>query len=180
MPKVSVLLTNYNGEKYLDEAISSVLAQTYTDFEFIIIDDASTDSSKEIIDRYKDIRIQTYYAKQNRNIAYSLNLALTMSTGEYIARIDSDDIWEADKLEVQMKYLEEHPECGVCFTKVNIIDCVSNIANTEYAGYYHMFTERMDTLFLLSGELSVSSFGSYSQECVRGSRRQISFGICSS
>lgn len=141
MPKVSVLLTNYNGEKYLDEAISSVLAQTYTDFEFIIIDDASTDSSKAIIDRYKDIRIQTYYATQNRNIAYSLNLALTMSTGEYIARIDSDDIWEADKLEVQMKYLEEHPECGVCFTKVNIIDCVSNIANTEYAGYYHMFND---------------------------------------
>ena len=58
MPKVSVLLTNYNGEKHLDEAISSVLAQTYTDFEFIIIDDASTDSSKAIIDRYKDVRFK--------------------------------------------------------------------------------------------------------------------------
>ena len=92
MPKVSVLLTNYNGEKHLDEAISRVLAQTYTDFEFIIIDDASTDSSKAIIDRYKDVRIQTYYANKNRNIAYSLNQALIMSTGEYIARIDSDDI----------------------------------------------------------------------------------------
>ncbi len=57
MPKVSVLLTNYNGEKHLDEAISSVLAQTYTDFEFIIIDDASTDSSKAIIDRYKDVMV---------------------------------------------------------------------------------------------------------------------------
>ena len=141
MPKVSVLLTNYNGEKHLDEAISSVLAQTYTDFEFIIIDDASTDSSKAIIDRYKDVRIQTYYANKNRNIAYSLNQALIMSTGEYIARIDSDDIWEADKLEVQLKYLEEHPECGVCFTKVNIIDGASNISNTEYADYYHMFND---------------------------------------
>lgn len=139
MPKVSVLLANYNGDKHLDEAVSSVLNQSYDDFEFIIIDDASTDLSRTIIENYNDKRIKKYYAKKNRNIAYSLNMALTMATGEYIARIDSDDIWEKDKLKIQIKYMEEHPECGACFTKVNIIDEYSKIANDVYDEYFQLF-----------------------------------------
>lgn len=79
MPKVSVLLSNYNGDKHLDESISSVLSQTYKDFEFIIVDDASTDSSRKVIENYHDKRIKKYYAEKNRNIAYSLNLALSMA-----------------------------------------------------------------------------------------------------
>lgn len=63
MPKVSVILSNYNGEQYLNESISSVLKQTYTDFEFIIVDDASTDSSREVINSYNDPRIKRYYAE---------------------------------------------------------------------------------------------------------------------
>ena len=102
MPKVSVLLANYNGEKHLHEAIESVLEQTYQDFEFVIIDDASTDSSRKVIENYHDKRIKKYYAEKNRNIAYSLNLALSMASGEYIARIDSDDVWELNKLETQV------------------------------------------------------------------------------
>ena len=129
MPKVSVLLSNYNGDKHLDESISSVLSQTYKDFEFIIVDDASTDSSRKVIENYHDKRIKKYYAEKNRNIAYSLNLALSMASGEYIARIDSDDVWELNKLEIQVQYMENHSECGACFTKVNIIDEYSNIAN---------------------------------------------------
>lgn len=101
MPKVSVLLSNYNGDKHLDESISSVLSQTYKDFEFIIVDDASTDSSRKVIENYHDKRIKKYYAEKNRNIAYSLNLALSMASGEYIARIDSDDVWELNKLETK-------------------------------------------------------------------------------
>lgn len=139
MPKVSVLLSNYNGDKHLDESISSVLSQTYKDFEFIIVDDASTDSSRKVIENYHDKRIKKYYAEKNRNIAYSLNLALSMASGEYIARIDSDDVWELNKLEIQVQYMENHSECGECFTKVNIIDEYSNIANDMYDEYFQLF-----------------------------------------
>lgn len=141
MPKVSVILSNYNGEQYLNESISSVLKQTYTDFEFIIVDDASTDSSREVINSYNDPRIKRYYAEKNRHIAYSLNRALEMVSGEYIARIDSDDIWEINKLELQVRYMDEHRECGACFTKVNIIDEYSAIANDIYEEYYRMFND---------------------------------------
>lgn len=139
MPKVSVLLSNYNGDKHLDESISSVLSQTYKDFEFIIVDDASTDSSRKVVENYHDKRIKKYYAEKNRNIAYSLNLALSMASGEYIARIDSDDVWELNKLEIQVQYMENHSECGACFTKVNIIDEYSNIANDMYDEYFQLF-----------------------------------------
>ena len=139
MPKVSVLLSNYNGDKHLDESISSVLSQTYKDFEFIIVDDASTDSSRKVIENYHDKRIKKYYAEKNRNIAYSLNLALSMASGEYIARIDSDDVWELNKLEIQVQYMENHSECGACFTKVNIIDEYSNIANDMCDEYFQLF-----------------------------------------
>ena len=141
MPKVSVLLANYNGEKHLHEAIESVLEQTYQDFEFVIIDDASTDSSRKSIESYYDIRMKKYYAEKNRNIAYSLNLALSMASGEYIARIDSDDVWELNKLETQVQYMESHSECGACFTKVNIIDEYSNIANDVYNEYFQLFND---------------------------------------
>lgn len=139
MPKVSVLLSNYNGEKHLDEAILSVLNQTYKDFEFIIIDDASTDFSKKVIESYEDVRIKKYYADKNRNIAFSLNLALSMASGEYIARIDGDDVWELNKLENQIQYMENHPECGACFTKVNIIDEYSIVDNERFNEYYQLF-----------------------------------------
>ena len=141
VPKVSVLLANYNGDKHLNEAVSSVLNQTYDDFEFIIVDDASTDSSRKSIESYYDIRIKKYYAEKNRNIAYSLNLALSMASGEYIARIDSDDVWELNKLETQVQYMESHSECGACFTKVNIIDEYSNIANDVYNEYFQLFND---------------------------------------
>ena len=141
MPKVSVLLANYNGDKHLNEAVSSVLNQTYDDFEFIIVDDASTDSLRKNIESYYDIRMKKCYAEKNRNIAYSLNLALSMASGEYIARIDSDDVWELNKLETQVQYMESHSECGACFTKVNIIDEYSNIANDVYNEYFQLFND---------------------------------------
>ena len=74
--KISILLSNYNGEKYLEQAIESVLDQTYGAFEFIIVDDASTDGSREIIDKYYDERIIRHYSDKNRNLAYSLNIAI--------------------------------------------------------------------------------------------------------
>ena len=140
-PKVSVILANYNEEKYIAEAIESVINQTYTNWELIIVDDASTDRSQEIINRYRDTRIKTEFCKKNQHVAYASNLGIDMATGEYIAKIDSDDIWEPEKLEKQISFMEEHTEYGVCFSKVNIIDEESEEANTKFSDIFELFNK---------------------------------------
>ena len=119
---VSVLLPNYNGEKHLEEAIDSVLGQTYANIELIIVDDGSSDYSKTSIERYTDNRIKKIYLKRGKHISYALNQGLKYASGEYIARIDADDIWEKDKLEKQITYMNEHQEVAACFTKISLID----------------------------------------------------------
>ncbi|HIP11775.1 MAG TPA: glycosyltransferase family 2 protein, partial [Arcobacter sp.] len=102
-PMVSVLLSVYNGEKYLDEAIESILNQTYQDFEFIIINDGSTDKSLEIIEKYKkeDNRI-VVISRENKGLIYSLNEGISQAKGKYIARMDADDISLATRFEEQV------------------------------------------------------------------------------
>lgn len=129
MPKVSIIMPNHNGEKYIKNSIDSVLNQTYTDFELIIIDDKSTDNSRKIIDMYDDERIKKYYLETNRHVAYTVNVGFNNACGEYIARIDSDDTWKIDKLEKQIKFLDCNPKYGACFTQVNIIDENGNLSN---------------------------------------------------
>lgn len=143
MPKVSVILPNYNGEKYLRQAISSVLNQSFKDFELIIVDDASTDSSKKIIKEFEDERIITYFAEKNRHVVFTFNIGLKIAKGEYIARIDSDDIWETDKLEKQVKFMDTHVEYGGCFSKVHIMDEHSEIVDYKYnySFIYNLFNE---------------------------------------
>ncbi len=113
MPKISVIMPVYNGEKYLKEAIDSILAQTYADFEFIIIDDGSSDSSPEIVKSYADKRIRFYANEENMGVARTLNRGLDLATGEYIARMDADDISLPKRFEKQAKYLDKHPKVGV-------------------------------------------------------------------
>ena len=138
-PKVSIILPNYNGEKYLKKTIQSVLNQTFTDYEFIIVDDASTDNSRQIIEQFEDKRIIRYYSEVNRHVAYTTNIGFAAARGEYIARIDSDDQWESEKLEKQVKFLDENTKYGACFTKVNIIDDDSCIANDKYQEIEKLF-----------------------------------------
>lgn len=123
-PKVSVLLGVLNQEDYLSACIESVLAQTFSDFEFIILNDGSTDRTWEIIQEYakKDSRIRPFSFPEKQGIAVGCNFTVAQAKGDYLARIDGDDIWKPEKLEKQVAYLEEHPECGVCFTQVEIID----------------------------------------------------------
>ncbi len=122
MPQVSVILPNYNGGKYIARTIESVLKQTYEDLELIVIDDASIDHSREIISSYKDPRIIVKYNKINRHIAYTCNEGLKLASGQYIARIDSDDYWDETKLEKQVEFMNQHPDIGACFTRVHLID----------------------------------------------------------
>lgn len=122
-PRVSVLLPVYNGQRYIDEAVSSILAQTFGDFEFIIIDDGSTDRTPSILDRFarSDVRVRVY-RRANTGYARALNEALQLATGEYAARMDADDVSMPDRFEHQVKYLDRHHECVVVGTQVLAID----------------------------------------------------------
>ena len=109
-PKVSVLFPVYQTASFLREAMDSILAQTFTDFELIVLDDCSPDNAKEILDTYQDPRIVRYRGEQNAGLANVLNVGLEMARGEYIARMDSDDISLPNRLSVELEYLEKHPE----------------------------------------------------------------------
>ncbi len=112
IPVVSVVMPAYNAEKYLREAIESILSQTFTDFEFIIINDGSTDRTKEIIFSYDDPRIVYIENEKNSGICVTLNKGLDVARGKYIARMDSDDISIPNRLEVQVKYMDANPDVG--------------------------------------------------------------------
>jgi len=122
IPKVSVLMTVFNGEQYLGECIDSVLNQTFKDFEFLIIDDCSTDSSRKIIRSYKDKRIR--YTENHKNISQvrSLNIGLEQARGKYIARLDQDDLMIGNRLERQSVFLDNRPDIAVAGTWGEVID----------------------------------------------------------
>lgn len=113
-PKVSVIMSVYNQETYLKDAIESILNQTFTDFEFIIINDGSTDKTKEIIENYQklDSRIKIINQK-NQGLTKSLNKGIFVSQGEYIARMDADDISLPQRIEKQAIFLDSHPDVGM-------------------------------------------------------------------
>lgn len=118
MKRVTVLMPVYNGEAFLIETIDSVLNQSYTDFDLLIINDGSTDSTEEIIKSYNDTRI--IYIENEKNIGYirTLNRGLDMIDSEFIARMDADDLWVSSKLEKQINLLDEKPEIGICGTSI--------------------------------------------------------------
>ena len=108
-PLVSIITPSYNASKYIKETIESVLNQTYQNWEMIIIDDCSDDNSRAIIEEYtkQDIRIRALYNEKNIGAAQSRNRGIELSTGEYIAFLDSDDLWLPDKLKKQIKLMQE-------------------------------------------------------------------------
>ena len=112
-PKISVLMPVYNGASYLREAIDSILNQTFTDFEFLIINDGSSDESKNIVLSYPDKRIRFLQNDQNMGIVHTLNWGLREAVGEYIARMDADDVSLPTRLEKQMLVFR-NPRIGVC------------------------------------------------------------------
>ncbi len=119
-PKVTVLMPVYNAEKYLKTAIESILKQTFSDFELLIINDGSTDGSEEIIRSFNDKRIRLFNNEQNLGIIKTLNKGLNLAKGEYIIRMDADDISLPDRLELQVKYMEENPGIGISGTQARI------------------------------------------------------------
>lgn len=118
---ISVILPVYNGEKYLKEAIESILNQTYKDFEFIIINDGSTDKSLDIIEKYKkeDERI-IVISRENKGLIATLNEGIEKAKGKYIARMDQDDISLSNRFEEQLKIMENDKEIVVCGSWINV------------------------------------------------------------
>ncbi len=112
-PKISVVMPVYNAEKYISYAIESMLKQTFGDFELLIIDDCGHDHSMDIVQGYDDCRIRIFKNEFNRGIAYSRNKAIDNAEGEYIALMDDDDIAPINRFELEVKYLDGHPEIDV-------------------------------------------------------------------
>jgi len=138
MPKVSVIVTSYNHEKYLTQAIESILRQTFSDFELIVIDDFSKDGSTRIISEYaeKDNRIRCLFHKSNQGIARTLNEGMSTSGGEYIAYTSSDDMWEKERLEVGVGIMDRFPDVGVLYSESVIIDRDGRLTGQKYSSIY--------------------------------------------
>lgn len=123
-PKLSVIMSVFNDEKYLPDAIESIIGQTFKDFEFIICNDCSKDDSYKIISKYKkmDNRIKIINNDKNIGLAASLNKCLALAKGEYIARMDSDDISLPNRFKEEVNFLEKNSEYSVISTQAYYID----------------------------------------------------------
>ena len=141
----------YNEESYVDGAIESVLSQTYTDFEFIIVDDASTDSSVSRIDGYDDDRIVLLENEENIGLTASLNRALAHANGQYIARQDADDISEPTRFERQVSVLDSYPEVAVVGTGARLIDDQGTAIDQRMPRCNPTFEDFLDKTHLVHG-----------------------------
>jgi glycosyltransferase involved in cell wall biosynthesis len=121
-PKVSVIIPTYNRSVEVRNAIESVLAQTFSDFELIVVDDGSSDDTDKILQEIYGDRIR-YYFQTNQGLSAALNKGLAEAQGEWVAFLDSDDLWEKEKLEWQFKALDQFsPQCGACYTDVRFFN----------------------------------------------------------
>ncbi len=128
-PLVTVLLCTFNDETYIEESIQSILDQTYKNFEFIILNDGSTDNTKQIIQSFDDPRIRYLEHEKNKGLEDSKNWGIEEARGKYIAYIDGDDLALSDRLSTQTKYMEQNPDVGLCASAVAVFGTKNN--------YYH-------------------------------------------
>jgi glycosyltransferase involved in cell wall biosynthesis len=137
---VSVLMPAFQVEKYVGKAIESILAQTYPHWELIILDDGSTDTTPEIIQRYAglDHRIQ-FHRREHKGLVDTLNRGIELAKGKYLARMDADDIAYPERLEKQINFLEEHPNIGIAGTAARTIDEAGGVA-----GFYSVDTTDLE------------------------------------
>lgn len=135
-PLVSVVIPVHNGEKYIKEALESCINQTYSTLEIIVVDDESTDTTLDILKEYekKDNRIKAISVSKQNGLGNVINIGIRQSKGEYIARMDADDVMYPTRLEKQTEYLENNPDCVAVGGQIDIIDVDSKITgHREYA-----------------------------------------------
>lgn len=132
-PTVTVLMSAYNSAPFILEAVESILKQTWINFEFIIIDDGSSDNSVDLICSFSDKRIKLICNDKNIGLTASLNRGINIAQGKYIARMDADDIAEPNRLSSQVNFLEKHPDIGILGSPCLLFD---NTATDSYSIYY--------------------------------------------
>jgi len=157
MVKVSVIIPAYNAEKYIHEAIDSVLNQTFKDFEIIVIDDESTDNTSKILESYGN-KIR-WKSQENKGSASAQNEGIKMANGEYIAYIDADDIYLPERIETQVKHLDEHHDVGLVYTDFYQIDENGKITGTAKS-------QPFDDLLLLQANYIGKSTVMHRRECL--------------
>ncbi len=142
-PMISVIMPVYNAEKYVAQAIESILKQTYSDFEFIIVDDCSTDNSYEILQSYaaNDARIRLFKNDVNSKLPKTLNFGISQANGKYIARMDADDISLPERFAQQVGFMDANPAIGVCGTWFKLF--VENIKFATGERCYPSQSERL-------------------------------------
>ncbi len=124
MPFVSVIMPAYNAAAFVEAAINSVLKQTYTDFELIVINDCSTDNTADIVSRIAatDERIRIFDNKKNSGVSFTRNFGISKAVGEWVAFLDSDDMWREDKIQKQIDILAAHPDAVIAYTASSFIN----------------------------------------------------------
>ena len=117
-PEVSIIIPTYNRADFLKEALESLANQTFKNFEVLVVDDGSTDSTRDIIKSYAPkINLSSIYLEENRGVSHARNLGIQKGVAPWIAFLDSDDLWLPQKLEMQLQYLKDHPELEICQTE---------------------------------------------------------------
>ncbi len=134
MPKVSIVIPAYNSLKFLPETMESVFRQTFKDFEVIVVNDGSSDDTEHWVSQIADPRIKLI-CQENKGLSGARNTGITHASGEYIAFLDADDLWEATKLEKQVLCLEENSEIGLVYTWVALIDENSKFTGRVFKNY---------------------------------------------
>jgi glycosyltransferase involved in cell wall biosynthesis len=152
-PLVSVIIPVYNAEMFIEEAITSIFIQTYTNIEIIAIDDASTDSSFSVLESLCkiDTRLKIYQNATNCGICKTLNRALEIARGDYIARMDADDVAFPERIERQIEFLFNHPECSLVGVSNNFMDTEGNILSMSS---FPCTYKEVDQTILLSSPVS--------------------------
>jgi len=156
---VSVIMATYNTPvPMLREAVESILKQTFSDFEFLIIDDGSTDASVSYLDSIKDPRVRIIRNPQNIGITKSLNIGLREANGRYIARMDADDVSLPERLQKEFDFMESHPDVIVCGTRIGTIDETGRVLSLSPQRPHDMEDYRVRMLFQNPGPIHPTAF----------------------
>jgi glycosyltransferase involved in cell wall biosynthesis len=142
-PRISVVMSVYNAAKYLREAVDSILNQTFSDFEFIIVDDKSTDDSLNILLSYNDPRIVLIKNDENVGLTKNLNRGLKMAKGEFIARMDADDISRLNRFEEQLLFFLNEEKCKICFSQVIYFGKVKKKVSSQFLTKFNLISTEL-------------------------------------
>lgn len=157
-PLVSIIMPVYNSEKYIKDSISSALQQSYENYELIIVDDCSTDMSRNIINTFqnKDKRITCIFLSENKGVAHARNQGIQAAKGKYIAFMDSDDLWDADKLKTQVEIMEDS-NADLSYTSYMMIDEQGIIFSKKNVPQTVDFTDLLKENFICLSSILVKS-----------------------